>query len=69
MPIESKDRRDLVVEDYSETTTGSGSLTWISSRPPVIAHIATTAMVMTTRVVRTRFVDRDVFPVYVKFSP
>lgn len=45
--------------NYSETTAVSDWVAWISSSPPVIAHVATATMVMTTSVIRTRFTDRD----------
>lgn len=45
--------------NYPETVTVSTFAAWISSRPPLAAQKATTAMVITTRTISMRFADRD----------
>lgn len=54
---------------YWATTVASESVAWISSKPPLIAHHATTMIAITTSTMRTRFEGRDELPVYVNLSP
>jgi hypothetical protein len=48
--------------NYSETTAVSEFVDWMSSKPPVVAQAATTTIVMSTKVIKTRLPDRDPFP-------
>lgn len=55
--------------NYWVTTVASDSVAWISSKPPLMAHHATTMIAITTSATRTRFEVRDELPVYVNLSP